>query len=42
MRTTRVSIMIALGDVNLTLGSVKETLVPGDQSEVVAPFDSSR
>jgi hypothetical protein len=30
----------AIGEVNLTLGSVKETLVPGDQSEVVAPFAS--
>jgi hypothetical protein len=30
----------AVGDVNLALGSVKQTPVPGDQNEVVAPFVS--
>jgi hypothetical protein len=30
----------AIGDVNLALGSFKETPVPGNQTEVVAPFAS--
>ena len=30
----------AVSEVNLALGSVRETLVPGDRNEVVAPFAS--